>query len=104
MKIVLIILTFLTLQSCVVHNVTKHQDGDTCKLHNEKMKKTLVGTRYGKPIKPCINYSYPNAKRKKCMGCVVPIWPTRRIAIVYHCKSCDRIKKESGNKDKNPFY
>lgn len=90
-------------QSCVVYNATKYQESNSCELHNEKMKKNLVGTRYGKPIKPCTNDSCPNAKRKKCMGCVIPIWPIRRMAIVYHCKSCDKIKKVSGDKNGNPF-
>lgn len=84
----------LTCQSCVIHNEIKSHENIMCGLHNEKMKKTFVRTIYGKQINPCTNDRYPNAKRKKCMGCVVPIWPAKRIAYTYHCKSCDRLKKE----------
>ncbi len=95
-------MTFLTLQSCVVHNATKQQDSNICGLHNEKMRKTLVGTTYGRA---CAGNKadFPNAKRKKCMGCIRRAWSNRRLAIIYHCKSCDKVKKASGDKDENPF-
>ena len=87
------ILTLLTLQSCVV-NVSKHQDSNICGLHNEKMRKVLVGTTYGRACAG--NKSdYPNAKRKQCMGCIRRAWPNKRLATIYHCKSCDKIKKTS---------
>ena len=91
-----IVITALTLQSCVVNNVTKEKETDVCGLHNEKMKKALVGTIYGRACNG--NYAdYPNAKSKKCMGCIVrPGSP--RLVMIYHCKTCDKIKK-SHNKN-----
>jgi hypothetical protein len=95
-------LTLLTLQSCIVYNAVKHQDSNICGLHKEKMRKALVGTTYGRA---CAGNKadYKNAKRKKCMGCIIEAWPNRRLAVIYHCKSCNRIKKASGDKNENPF-
>lgn len=82
----------MTLHSCVIYNSTKHKDSDICNLHNEKMSKALVRTIYGRA---CGGNSieYPNAKRMKCMGCLIRTWPNRRLAVIYHCKSCDKVKR-----------
>jgi len=66
------------------------------------MKKALVGTRYGK-IAYEYSLIYPNAKRRKPMGCVLPIWPIRRLAIIYHCSSCNKAKKLYGKKKDKVF-
>lgn len=58
------------------------------------MSKTIVGTRYGKPAFPCVDERFPNAKARKCMGCMRPPWPVRRFVKIYHCTICDSLKIE----------
>ena len=76
-------------QSCVIVNATKNKD-DVCAVHGFKMKKTIVKTQYGNAI-PHNDFYSPNAKNKLPMGCVVPTWPSGRLAVIYHCKICDSI-------------
>ena len=80
----------------LILNLAKNRKTDTCLWHNVKMKKTIVGTRYGKPRLPCSDDRFPNAKRKVCMGCMVPSWPMNRLVIIYHCKECDNMKRKIG--------
>lgn len=94
-----VVILFLTLQSCVVYNSTKNNDQKICIVHNEKLKKALVGTTYGFYCKGN-KAEYINAKRKKCMGCVKPYWTIKRLALVYHCEKCDKIKKDSQKSEK----
>jgi len=93
MKAVFVIFVFIFIaasnQSCVVVNATKHKD-NVCYLHRTKMKKTIVKTHYGFASLQNDPLS-PNAKMKYSMGCVVPLWPSGRLAIVYHCSKCDSI-------------
>ncbi len=93
MKSILIIFITLSFNSCVIYNSTKNQEIRVCEIHNTKMNKAIVGTVYGKPRYPCINNAFPNAKKKKCMGCLKGPWPNKRLAIVYHCKSCTKAEK-----------
>lgn len=90
------------MQSCVVYNSVKFQENTICELHNEEMKKALVGTFYGKGCSGNKVY-YPNAKSKKCMGCIVKLWTNRRLAYIYHCKSCNKLKKSDQFKNEKPF-
>lgn len=83
------------LQSCVVFDSTKNLKSNICSVHKIKMRKTLVGTRYGFGCNTGNTSEFPNAKSKVCMGCVVPAWPIKRLAVKYHCKICDSIKKKS---------
>lgn len=89
-----VLILSLTLQSCVVLNATRHVENSECSLHKTEMKKTLVGTRYGKGYFSDNTEEYPNAKTKVCRGCVVPVWPVRRLVLVYHCEKCNMIKKK----------
>ncbi len=73
--------------------MSKRYESNICNLHGKKMRKTVVGTSYGLAC-PGNKAEFINAKRKQCMGCVVRLWPFRRLAIIYHCKMCDSIKKE----------
>ncbi len=82
----------LTFQSCIIYNSTKRQDSNICSRHKSKMTKTIVGTRFGKTRGG--NASFPNAKARRNMGCVVSIWPIRRLAIIYHCTKCDSLQRE----------
>lgn len=77
----------------MVHNSTKQREAKPCELHNETMKKRLVGTQFGKYRLPNVDPRFPNAKMKKNMGCLKGPWPNKRLAIVYHCKSCTKAKK-----------
>ena len=88
-----VIILSLSLQSCVVLNATRRIESSKCSLHKTEMKKALVGTRYGKGCFSDNTEEYPNAKTKVCMGCVVPIWPIKRLALTYHCEKCNMIKK-----------
>jgi hypothetical protein len=80
------------LQSCIVYNSARRQDTNICSTHKTKMTKTIVKTRFGKPRLPCSYAGSPNAKRAKCMGCLKPVFPIRRLAIIYHCSECDSLK------------
>lgn len=91
----LLLIIGVTFQSCIVYNSTKRLDTNICRVHKIKMKKALVGTRFGLGCHTGNTPEFPNAKTKQCMGCVVPIWPFKRLAIKYHCKECDKLKKES---------
>lgn len=84
-----IIFIVITSQSCIIVNATKGMD-DICSVHGIKMMKTVVKTQYGFVAAPN-NINSPNAKRELPMGCVVPMWPTRRLAKVYHCTKCDEV-------------
>ena len=95
----LFLMMSVTLQSCIVYNSTKRQDTNICRVHQIKMKKALVGTRFGRGCHTGNTPEFPNAKTKKCMGCVVPIWPIKRLAIKYHCKECNKLKKKSLNQE-----
>ena len=88
MLILVLFSIILTNQSCVVFNATNGQE-NVCSLHEVKMKKTIVGTRYGNDEGPQNDINSPNAKSKQRMGCVVPSWPVRRLAKIYYCKKCD---------------
>jgi len=95
MKTILILLISLTLHSCFV--TTKHQD-NICSLHNEKMKKTVVGVTYGAWGENEKGYeNYPNAKSKKDVGCVKT---HIKLAKVYYCKSCNKARREYKHKTK----
>lgn len=86
-------LLILFTQSCVVINLTNEKDTDICKMHNRKMQKTIVKTSFGE-LQPISNVTtYPNTKTKKNLGCVVPIWPTKRLAKIYYCNTCDSLAK-----------
>ena len=87
----------LNLQSCIVYNSTKFDKEKVCKLHNQKMRKTIVRTIYG------INDPYdamtaidkfPHAKTRIGMGRNQPFWPIKRLALTYYCDKCDSIKNE----------
>lgn len=82
-----------SLPSCVIHHTTHSQEQKVCSLHKEKMKKASVRTTYGLGCHNGNTSDYPNAKAVKCVGCKVPIWPTDRFALVYHCKACNKLKK-----------
>jgi hypothetical protein len=43
---------------------------------------------------------YKNAKSKKCMGCVIRDWPRKRLAVIYHCRTCDKIKRVAKSREK----
>ena len=94
--LLLLISGTVTMQSCVIVNATKIYDSNICPLHNIKMKKAIVKTQYGNAV-PRNDLKYPNAKSKFPMGCVVPGWPAGRLAKIYHCNECDRIKNHSIN-------
>ena len=85
---VFIIVTF---QSCAIVNATKGQE-NVCSAHNVKMKKAIVKTQYGNAV-PYNDFKSPNAKMKLPMGCVVPTWPSGRLAVIYHCKICDSLNQ-----------
>lgn len=79
-------------------NTTKHQETNICNLHNVKMKKAIVSTSFGLYVGG-YNSEFFNAKRKANMGCMVQPWPKYRLAIIYHCRSCNKIKKENKGKE-----
>ena len=79
----------ITQQSCIVVNTTKDKD-KVCYLHGIKMRKVIVRTQYGNAV-PHNDLNSLNAKIKYPMGCVVPVWPSGRLALVYHCTKCDSI-------------
>ena len=90
--ILLFLIVFLS--SCIVVNSTRDV-GRVCKIHNKRMRKTLVRTDFGYAA-----YSYsesPHAKRRENEGCVRPRWPDSRLAVIYHCPVCDSIKKQRDN-------
>lgn len=100
-RTLLIVFVLFATQSCIIHNVAKKQKGIVCDKHEEKMKLTIVGTIYGMGCYQPYSNEFPNAKKKKCMGCVVPIWPTKRLALVYSCKSCTKeMRKERRERKK----
>jgi hypothetical protein len=82
--------------------MTKHQTKSTCELHNKKMKKTLVGASYGLTFYGN-KKEYPNAKNRKNMGCIKGSWPYKRLALIYHCSSCNKIKRLTKEKVEIPF-
>lgn len=90
----------LMLPSCVVYNATKYAKSDTCEVHHIKMKKALVGTRYGRAAGPINQKEYINAKAPILRGCVVPLWPIKRLALAYHCKQCNRVNRTERKMDR----
>jgi hypothetical protein len=90
---ILILTSFFSLQSCVVYNATKKSDA-ICDIHNIKMQKKLVKTRYGRLCPDGLKLQYMNAKSIQCMGCKRPLWPKNRLAIKYSCRECTKLKKE----------
>jgi hypothetical protein len=88
------ILLISALSSCIVVNSTS-EAGKVCKLHHKNMRKTLVRTCFGYAA-----YSHeesPHAKRRENMGCVRPRWPAWRLALIYHCSTCDSVKRIRDN-------
>lgn len=97
---ILLILITLAINSCIVVNKTKYKADEgvyyisnECSKHKCKMHKAIVGTAYGLLAYEFVDPSYPNARRKASMGCIVDHWPLRRLAIVYVCKECNRMKR-----------
>jgi hypothetical protein len=67
--------------------------------HKLSRKKAIVRTQYGKQY----GYDYHFAKKPHAMGCLVPLWPKHRLAIIYVCKKCTagyRITKKEKRKNK----
>ena len=85
----------MAFQSCIVYNATLKVDS-VCDLHNEKMEKAIVKTWFGTPASWGDENSikYKNAKKKKHMGCVRTWRNNKKYAKIYHCATCDKIKKE----------
>ncbi len=81
----------VSLSSCFVYNATK-QSENTCKLHAVIMRKTIVKVKYGRSCNSGVKTSYLNAAKVVCMGCVVR-HPRKRLAIVYHCAECLKLKR-----------
>ena len=81
----------MLIQSCIIYNTTKGK-ANICLLHKVKMKKTIVRTSYGYPP---LYYDarFPNSKNKRDKGCVKPLWPKHRLALIYNCMKCDSLKK-----------
>jgi hypothetical protein len=94
-KLILFFLLAL-LSSCLVENAVRGSDR-MCKLHHTRMHKTLVRTCFGYAAYE--HSDSPHAKREENLGCVRPLWPNRRMALIYHCPVCDGIKKAKGNKN-----
>lgn len=81
----------VSLSSCIVYNATKQRE-NTCMLHAVKMHKTIVKVKYGRSCNSGVKTSYLNAAKVVCMGCVVRN-PRKRLAIVYHCAVCLKLRR-----------
>lgn len=92
MKIIICITIVLSLQSCLILNDTKNKSR-RCIAHNKFMRRAVVKTRYGFYCSTMNSSTYINARSQKCMGCVKPIWPKNRMAIIFVCRKCNKIKK-----------
>ena len=79
-----------TIQSCIIRNATKHAETNICDIHNVKMHKTIVKVHYGYACPRRTREEYKNAKSMLCMGCVVRQY---RLAIKYHCRQCNKLKR-----------
>lgn len=104
-RIISIVLPSL-LSSCVVINLTKHSNETVtkCSIHNEVLEKALVQAHYGKTRIYTNTTLFPYSKKPAEMGCLCPIWPSRRLAIVLTCDSCTMLyrkwklnRKENGD-------
>ena len=89
----LILLALSTLPSCLIRNATKKADTNKCDIHNIKMHKTIVRIVYGYgcPLHSHIKPGYHWAKSKVCGGCNIRPY---KFVIVYHCRQCDKLKKD----------
>ncbi len=86
----LIFCACLFLTSCVVANLTKHQE-NICEVHDNKMKKRLNTTHFGKQkFRPI---DFPNHGGSVGMGCIKGPWPEYRLAWHYVCKDCTKKYK-----------
>ena len=90
-QLVISLLLCLTSQSCIIYNSVK-EDSNICELHKLKMKKALVETEFGFGS-GSYDYRFPNAKVRQGLGCIVPRWPTYRLAVIYVCRTCDSLQK-----------
>lgn len=91
----IILLIALLLQSYITLSQAQKNDHKRCVVHDRAMKKSIVRVKYGRFCPDRINTSeYPNAKRMRCMGCVVRS-PRKRVAIILTCKACTRAKRKS---------
>lgn len=54
------------------------------------MHKAIVKVHYGFYCQIQTRKEYKNAKSMYCMGCVVQPY---RLAIKYHCRQCDKLKR-----------
>lgn len=84
----------LGFHSCLVYNATNDVVQIKCEVHNTKLHKALVRTTYGLRYETDYNNAFPHAKARMSMGCLVPHWPVRRLALVYCCKSCTKAKRK----------
>ena len=85
------------LSSCIINTTKKSYNSginNVCELHNIKMHRTIVGVHYG--LTAYQNHEdSPNAKMFRSGGCVVG---PKKLAIIYHCKECDKIKNDRKKK------
>jgi hypothetical protein len=84
------------LSSCIVYNQTKERE-NICKLHAVKMHKSIVRAKYGLHCNSGVRATYINAKKVCCMGCVIRSHPRKRLAIIYHCSECLKLRRKSAN-------
>ena len=79
---ILVFTVLFFLSSCIVRNVAKYAETNICSVHNIKMKKYLTRTAFGMPIRGR-DEGFPYPKRRARLGCVIPLWPKHRLAIIY---------------------
>ena len=88
------IFIIILIQSCATLDSTQKTNIKPCELHGTKLKKSIVGTHYGRGCPDANTKEFPNGKRVRCLGCVVR-HPRKFIAISLNCPDCTRIKRKT---------
>jgi hypothetical protein len=76
-------------------NLDHVEANNLCSVHKLKMHKVLVQTNFGlSAFEFDERYlNYPNPKRSTNLGCVKPMWPIHRLAIIYACNECTKTMR-----------
>ena len=83
-------------QTCISLNRTSQSNLSTCELHEKKLRKSIVKVFYGNGCPDFNLATYPNAKKNKCMGCVI-MPPRKYFSITLTCRDCQKNKKNNRN-------